>query len=496
MSAPPDKVALLKHLSTLLPSQLEVLIFRLGVPQLYVRSGSHASRTVDLIRYLDYQGRLGELATALEGETNQQAASKPSKNAYPTERLGLLAGTTRPGYITKVELRNIRSFQSLDLDLRGSRQSLVIGRNGTCKSTLLRALALALSGPSDTSALLARVPGGLLGTQQSEGSIALELADAAGRDLGTINLVLTRRDGAEVIAKRTPTRGKHFFICGYGTSRSITSPQNTQGAGYRQPEAVATLFDNRASLIDPELMLRRLEDYLGPPLYDKTIEGLFRVLGLDSNHKVHVGRGGGVFISGPSVDGLVPLAGWADGYRLTFQWLIDLYGWAMHAGTIAKDGRVRGILLMDEIEQHLHPVMQAELLAHLRRFLPEVQLIATTHSPIVALGAGAVSLIPLHREGDQIVVRRRAAMEGYSVEDALTDEALFDAPAFPPETQEKLQTYHQLTAKAPEERTQDDKDKLAQVAQDLSLAPSDQEDAILSELQRITELLKRSKEAP
>jgi predicted ATP-binding protein involved in virulence len=42
-----------------------------------------------------------------------------------------------------------------------------------------------------------------------------------------------------------------------------------------------------------------------------------------------------------------------------------------------------GVLLVDEIEQHLHPRLQLTIIDGLRRAFPELQIIATTHSPLV-----------------------------------------------------------------------------------------------------------------
>ena len=42
-----------------------------------------------------------------------------------------------------------------------------------------------------------------------------------------------------------------------------------------------------------------------------------------------------------------------------------------------------GVVLIDEIELHLHPQWQAEIIPALRKTFPNLQLVITTHSPIV-----------------------------------------------------------------------------------------------------------------
>ena len=62
-------------------------------------------------------------------------------------------------HIKRIELTDIRGLKQLDLDLVSPdslrQKSVIIGRNGTGKTTILRSLAIALSPQSDASALLA-----------------------------------------------------------------------------------------------------------------------------------------------------------------------------------------------------------------------------------------------------------------------------------------------------------------------------------------------------
>ena len=57
--------------------------------------------------------------------------------------------------------------------------------------------------------------------------------------------------------------------------------------------------------------------------------------------------------------------------------------WAEIRSTIRKSGQDRGIVLIDEVEGHLHLELQARLLPFLTRTFPRMQFIAATHSPAV-----------------------------------------------------------------------------------------------------------------
>ena len=64
-------------------------------------------------------------------------------------------------HITRIHLSNIRGFRELDLSFtkedKPRLRTLIIGKNGTCKTTLLRCIAVGLSEKEDGDALLADI---------------------------------------------------------------------------------------------------------------------------------------------------------------------------------------------------------------------------------------------------------------------------------------------------------------------------------------------------
>jgi energy-coupling factor transporter ATP-binding protein EcfA2 len=67
-----------------------------------------------------------------------------------------------------------------------------------------------------------------------------------------------------------------------------------------------------------------------------------------------------------------------------------------------------GIVLIDEIDLHLHPKMQKEIVIQLSATFPNIQFIVTTHSPIPLLGAPRNSIfINVNREDSWNVVAKR-----------------------------------------------------------------------------------------
>ncbi|MCB9596818.1 MAG: hypothetical protein H6719_29110, partial [Sandaracinaceae bacterium] len=108
-----------------------------------------------------------------------------------------------PLYLRRVKLSNIRALESLDLSFgdapeRPRRHTVVIGRNGTCKSTLLRAISLGLASKSDVAALLAAPVGGMIGPRGDHASIAVTAEAPSGLVVKT-HVELRRWDDQEVV---------------------------------------------------------------------------------------------------------------------------------------------------------------------------------------------------------------------------------------------------------------------------------------------------------
>ena len=379
-------------------------------------------------------------------------------------------------YIRSATLKNIRGFTDLAVsfapaDPKGPRQTLILGMNGTCKTTLLRALAIGVCDLADAGGLLALAPGQLVTEGKSEAQIVVEVG-AAGEESGAerITTLIKSRNGWDFldpeISREVPTEISQSLVCGYGVGRS-TSGTERQRERYRIFDTVASLFEYDRALASGELTLRRLQDFLGKAAYEKTLRVVKRALGLRPRDKLLLPKSGGVVASGSTIGKEIPLDALADGYRMTFLWIMDLYSNALWADAITSEGEVEGTVLIDEVDQHLHPSLQASLYGRLAELFPKLQVIGTTHSPLVALGVPPEALIVLRREGRRVLAGAELPdYSGYSAEDMLTDPAIFDTEPYSPAISRKLALYRKLMGKP--ERTAREKAELSRVASELS----------------------------
>jgi len=91
----------------------------------------------------------------------------------------------------------------------------------------------------------------------------------------------------------------------------------------------------------------------------------------------------------------------SDGYRsilsLTLELLRQLtiaYGAERIFSSDHTTVVVPGVVLIDEVDAHLHPPWQQEIGAWFLRLFPQLQFLVTTHSPLVCQPATTVFLLP------------------------------------------------------------------------------------------------------
>ncbi len=123
---------------------------------------------------------------------------------------------------------------------------------------------------------------------------------------------------------------------------------------------------------------------------------------------------------------------------------------------------IQGVVLIDEIETHLHLELQKKILPFLISFFPNIQFIVTTHSPFILNSADNVIIFDLE---NKISVQNglkhlpyAGVVEGYFEVDTLSDEL-----------KEKFNRYKELSKKALLEES--DYDELADLERYLDEIP-------------------------
>ncbi|HKY21764.1 MAG TPA: AAA family ATPase [Vicinamibacterales bacterium] len=317
-------------------------------------------------------------------------------------------------FLRSVELTNVRCIRSLSLPLETSsgvprRWTLLLGENGVGKSTLMRSVGLVLAGSSALAELLGD-PESWIRAGEAECTISAEFETAEGdqrhaslriRRGDTIKEVYeTNKETLELLDRAIARSARNYLVIAYGASRRLSSAKlSTQPVSSRFQHARA---NNVATLFSPDAMLNPLETWAIDLHYRLQDEGLrivdeaMRKLlpgmtfkGIDRDRRD---------LLFDTVDGEVPLAYLSDGYQNMAAWCGDLL---FRVTSTFEDYRdplsSRGVLLVDEIDLHLHPVWQRQLRNFLTDMFPNFQFIVSTHSVLTAQQAG---------EGELFVMRR------------------------------------------------------------------------------------------
>ena len=80
----------------------------------------------------------------------------------------------------------------------------------------------------------------------------------------------------------------------------------------------------------------------------------------------------------------VPATALSQGYQGMIAWVADLVGQVIYEGGGAVEpALMEGLVLIDEIDLHLHPAWQVAAVRMLRKIFPMIQFVTTTHSPMI-----------------------------------------------------------------------------------------------------------------
>ena len=322
---------------------------------------------------------------------------------------------------------------------------VVAGRNGSGKSTFLRAVAAGLSGP-DATYVLAETDRDWVSRGSTRGRVHLELIVDGGGDGDLVaepaplsaGLVWPRADGVRTrpAADRRPdgrtsrqverelwaARPTGWFCAGYGPFRRLAGTGGEVArlmAGDYAIARFATLFREEASLSETVQWLQQINyrAATGQPGYRALETKVLALLNdglLPDGHRAERVDPDGLWVTHPS-GASVRIQEMSDGYRSITALVVDVVRQIHECfeGTVAwlpePSPRLAasGIVLIDEIDAHLHVTWQKAIGPWLCDHFPRVQFIVTTHSPYVCQAASPAGLIrlpaPAEEAGPQVL---------------------------------------------------------------------------------------------
>jgi energy-coupling factor transporter ATP-binding protein EcfA2 len=396
--------------------------------------------------------------------------------------------------------------QRLDLsDSQGrpARWTVILGNNGVGKTTLLRALAAAVLVPNAVPdahlAPLALEEGRLfrrlLRRTQAPVELSARLALCDHITSPAPAMVEMRQSidpgGAgefDLTKELTAFAGMACFA--YGAARRI----GRKGGGDQEQEAnlldsVRTLIDEESDLGDPEEWLLGL-DYAAvradssalrqrSARYREEVHRLLIDLLPDISDLRFASKQEGQKSFKPQVEvktpyGWVRLSRLSWGYRTLVSWLVDLLHRLSETYPKSKNPLAEpAVVLIDEIDLHLHPKWQRTIIQYLTDRLPNTQFIVTAHSPLVVQSAPKANLVVLRqREGaDHVEIDNDStSVRGWRVDQILTSDLYGLSSARAPDIEALLDEQRRLVTKA--RRTSAERTRLEKITAELASLPT------------------------
>lgn len=381
-------------------------------------------------------------------------------------------------FLKKLSLKNFKCLSSIELSFEKTttvnRQwTFILGENGTGKSNILKSIALVTSGSTALGELLGNVDDWIKYSENSC-SITAELATKKGEER-IISLQLNRgdnlskiisnnRDSLHLIDDAIENADRNYFVVAYGASRRLSNEffSNFEKSRNNRSINVRNLFDNNSSLNPLAAWIIELDYRSGNEGIQLVKEALQDFLPGISFHSIDKQKKQVLF---QTVDGIIPLEQLSDGYQNMAAWIGDLlFRITETFKDYKKPLESRGLLLIDEVDLHLHPKWQRKLYDFIGSKLPNFQVVATTHSPLTAQQAETGELYALKRNTNNII--EIIPFNG-SPKSLLVNQLLM-SPIFGMETDESYEVqrakieYHTLKSKE-SSLSLEEKEKLKQV---------------------------------
>ena len=322
--------------------------------------------------------------------------------------------TIEPLYVRSLRLTDFKCFEKIALhfdrpsSLEG-RWTCIAGINGSGKSTILQALGVALLG----NPLAVELGGERLNRLRRQADLfnqkraVIEVVLGPPEPGPEIRLPLEIYEGTIAVPggmyRGVPSWDpiRQLVIAGYGATRNL-SPRidsNSENLSLDVRHQIS-LFDPLSQLGGSEVLLgRKSASFVLWQLFQNVIRQLF-----ETELQVLLSSPIAGVRFAVSTKDYVEAVDLPDGYRSAIAWIADLCSiWCEKAPELAANADpadVHAIVLIDEIDLHLHPNLQRGLIPRLRKAFPKVQWIVTTHSPLVLANFDMNEIIALDRDSE------------------------------------------------------------------------------------------------
>ena len=281
--------------------------------------------------------------------------------------------------------------------------NVILGNNSTGKTAFLKAIALSTLGPGVSKLNINPFMWVRRSSNERPNFGMLHAFFVSneqdhinyGRVESSIKVEVESGTKDSIIWDHAQTKGWHpvfddnpaaMFMVGYGASRTVEIPEEFNPEARKSGELirinkVRSLFEETYQLVPLDAWLPDMKTS-NPGRYKQFVNLLAKITG--DGHFKFTGEIEDSQYLFEKEGNLIPFNALSDGYRAFLGWVGDLL---FHIEQSCPSGKKlvdnEGIVLIDEIDLHLHPAWQMKILPLLADALPNIQFFVTTHSPLV-----------------------------------------------------------------------------------------------------------------
>lgn len=337
--------------------------------------------------------------------------------------------------IESFSIQNYKCIKDLAVDCRGAdgeiRQwTVLLGENNTGKTNVLRALSYLVVSKFDF-----RVEFGEEREVIGEGTTFAARGNETffGKGKQYVKSILSNGDHWNSDSSIECAKGtvSYLDLFPYGVNRVPARAVLSE----RETFPYDTLFSSDARLLDLQEWLLQL-DYSqksGSEKSQKHLDKMHELLKSELFPEIKGFKFGRyelendqVSVRFETIDGDMRFDELGFGYQTTLTWLTDFCKRLFELYPESENPlHEEAVVLVDEIDLHLHPKWQRDIVPTLSKVFPRVQFIVTTHSPHVLQSMADVNLYVLRRDetSGEITVERSDVTDftGWTVEEILSE---------------------------------------------------------------------------